>query len=296
MNGITTIGSIVLAIVAFVFFLTLLKSDITSKRFRLSTGVRVGGRSEGASENENAIHVCPFKPPTTTAQDNGGWFYTKKLVAREHINFDTGFGEALIDYLGSTTLYDIGAGVGALESFLQERKSSIEVTAFDGGNNIETIWGENWPMINNPTHVVPQQLCWIDAGVPSSLPAKKWVLSVEVGEHIPKSKESVFIDNLVQWATEGIILTWAVPGQGGHQHINEQNNDYIISEMAKRGYVYDQVQSVKFRKSVQNLGYLRKTIMVFLNKNQFWISFHKPNEVWWGKKWGKNFKKLPVPL
>ena len=37
------------------------------------------------------------------------------------------------------------------------------------------------------------------------------------------------MDNLVRLSTKGIVLTWAVKGQGGHEHINTQNNDYVIA-------------------------------------------------------------------
>ena len=53
-----------------------------------------------------------------------------------------------------------------------------------------------------------------------------WVMSLEVGEHIPEEYESVFINNLHQNNTFGIILSWAVIGQGGHGHVNCRSNEY----------------------------------------------------------------------
>jgi 2-polyprenyl-3-methyl-5-hydroxy-6-metoxy-1,4-benzoquinol methylase len=49
-----------------------------------------------------------------------------------------------------------------------------------------------------------------------------WILSLEVGEHIPHQLEDVFIGNLVRHAKKGIILSWAVPGQEGHHHVNNR--------------------------------------------------------------------------
>jgi hypothetical protein len=40
-----------------------------------------------------------------------------------------------------------------------------------------------------------------------------WVICLEVGEHIPKQFENILFDNMCNHATEGIIMSWAFPGQ-----------------------------------------------------------------------------------
>ena len=62
-------------------------------------------------------------------------------------------------------------------------------------------------------------------------------MSLEVGEHIPKEYEDIFINNLHNNNNKGIILSWAILGQGGFGHVNEQNNDYIKSKMSNLGYI-----------------------------------------------------------
>ena len=62
---------------------------------------------------------------------------------------------------------------------------------------------------------------------------KDYVQSFEVGEHIPKEFESIFIDNITKNARKGIILSWAIPGQGGDGHINEKSTSYIVKEIEK---------------------------------------------------------------
>ena len=37
-----------------------------------------------------------------------------------------------------------------------------------------------------------------------------WVLSLEVGEHIPKEYENIFIDNLCNNCINGIIISWVL--------------------------------------------------------------------------------------
>jgi hypothetical protein len=45
------------------------------------------------------------------------------------------------------------------------------------------------------------------------------IISLEVAEHIPEKYEAVYLDNIFRHAKEGIILSWAVPGQIGLSHI-----------------------------------------------------------------------------
>lgn len=60
----------------------------------------------------------------------------------------------------------------------------------------------------------------------------------------------------------GVLLTWAVEGQGGHSHVNERNNDYIRARMEERGLVNDSQEDDRIRKQVV-LGWLKSTVMVF---------------------------------
>ena len=90
-----------------------------------------------------------------------------------------------------------------------------------------------------------------------------WVISLEVGEHIPKEFEQRYLDNITKAAKFGVILSWAVVGQDGHGHVNCQNNDYIIAEMAKRGFTYSKIESEHLRKSA-TLSWFKNTLMVFI--------------------------------
>ena len=74
--------------------------------------------------------------------------------------------------------------------------------------------------------------------------------------------EDVFIDNLHRANTKGIILSWARPGQGGHYHVNEQPNDYVIAKMASLGYDYDQAKSALGRQRA-SYYWFKNTFMVF---------------------------------
>jgi len=89
-----------------------------------------------------------------------------------------------------------------------------------------------------------------------------FVLCLEIGEHIPKKHEQTFIDNVNDFVTKNLVLSWGIPGQGGTGHFNEQPNDYIIAECEKRGLKYDGKKSQKLR-DVATRGWFKNTIMCF---------------------------------
>ena len=60
-----------------------------------------------------------------------------------------------------------------------------------------------------------------------------WIISFEVGEHIPSKYEDVFIKNLHDNNIKGIILTWALPNQLSVGHVNCQENYYIKDKFFK---------------------------------------------------------------
>ena len=92
---------------------------------------------------------------------------------------------------------------------------------------------------------------------------------MEIGEHISKELESIFFDNLGDASRKGVILTWAVPGQGGFGHVNERSNEYVIKQMLDRNFVYDEEMSLYFRSTVTAHTWLRDTIMVFWKQKYY---------------------------
>lgn len=70
-----------------------------------------------------------------------------------------------------------------------------------------------------------------------------WVQSLEVGEHIPPEKTSVFVNNLVKHAKNGIILSWAIPGQNGFSHINNKANSEVIEMLKAYNFVFDAAET-----------------------------------------------------
>lgn len=90
------------------------------------------------------------------------------------------------------------------------------------------------------------------------------VLSLEVGEHIPAEFEDVFLDNLVTACSSRMVLSWAIPGQGGLGHVNCHDNTHVIKKMAKRGFKINVSLTEFLRENTpMEVKYFEKTIMVF---------------------------------
>ncbi|CAG0918873.1 unnamed protein product [Notodromas monacha] len=87
-----------------------------------------------------------------------------------------------------------------------------------------------------------------------------WVLSLEVGEHIPRKYQANYISNLVRHAEEGIVLSWAIEGQGGRSHVNNRNNDIIIAILEGHGF-YPQPGIWKSLRGNSSLYWFKNTVM-----------------------------------
>jgi hypothetical protein len=93
-------------------------------------------------------------------------------------------------------------------------------------------------------------------------------ICLEVGEHIPKEYESIFLNNITSLTTNKILLSWAIIGQLGDGHVNCMNNDEVILKMDKLGFKYLESDSIAARNSVSRdiASWFLKTIMIFHKK------------------------------
>jgi hypothetical protein len=163
--------------------------------------------------------------------------------------FDEPLCNALLEFLEeTTTIVDFGCGnADYTKRFLAAGK---KVDAFDGNPNTPEMTGGIAKVLD-----LSQDF---DLG-------KKYecVMSLEVGEHIPPQKEQTFINNLGKHSAQCIIVSWALPGQGGDGHFNEQPNDYIKKQFADRGYKsWDEAE--QYLRNSATLWWFKKTIMVFV--------------------------------
>ena len=120
---------------------------------------------------------------------------------------------------------------------------------FDGTTNIDALTNG---------HVQPR-----DLSQPLSLGRKfDWVVSLEVGEHIPRQFEHTFISNIVNHATRGIVLSWAVVGQRGTGHVNTRSNAHIAAALAREGWAKDE-QASQAARDVATMGWFKGSLGVY---------------------------------
>lgn len=110
---------------------------------------------------------------------------------------------------------------------------------------------------------------FLDLTLPQyGLPLYDWVMSLEVAEHIPQSFESVYIDNIVRHAKEGVVLSWARPGQGGYSHVNNRPFEYVKTLMDGLGFTHDEDASNSLKQK-SSFDWFRNNINVFRRKEAF---------------------------
>jgi hypothetical protein len=145
-----------------------------------------------------------------------------------------------------TTVYDFGCGKGDYLDYLTSQYPLIKATGFEG----------------HPLDANFDNILKADLAEPLNIEPVDLVMSIEVGEHIPKEFEQTFIDNITNHATKHIILSWGIPGQLGNGHVNCQENEYVINEVVKRGWVFESDMTQDIR-SLMPWMWIKDTIMLF---------------------------------
>lgn len=105
-----------------------------------------------------------------------------------------------------------------------------------------------------------------DLTQPVSLRITGNVLCLEVAEHIPVEGMDVFLDNILGHVADEhkLIISWAIPGQGGLGHVNCRHNIWVINYLNERGFGLLVDDSLMSRAMVSNYSpWLRNTLMIF---------------------------------
>jgi len=204
--------------------------------------------------------------------DHGGWCYQEptRVVPKanadvpfqlpsHHVEADAGFVHTLSkeiflrdDGTCCASVTDLGAGVGQFGHALRANQRDLEYHGYDGAGNVEE-FTENYVMF---------------ADLTQPLYAKRtdWVISSEVGEHIPNQFEKQVIANIHALNCKGVVLTWAVLGQEGHGHVNNHSNEYLIRIFEELGYTLNTTLTSALRRSVTDHPYLSWSAMVFVRR------------------------------
>ncbi|CAL1543170.1 unnamed protein product [Lymnaea stagnalis] len=181
--------------------------------------------------------------------DNGGWCEESSRPGSRLHSWDKGFSIALSEFLKGKTVGSFGDGPGDYKKHLDSLGQMKSYTAYDGAPYAE--------------EVTKGLVEFLDLSAPQyGLPIFDWVVSVEVGEHIPAKYEDVYLDNLVRHAREGLIISWATPGQKGLSHVNNKPLNAVIKQLEKRNFHID-IKAGEPLRNASTVFWLQKNIHVY---------------------------------
>jgi hypothetical protein len=141
---------------------------------------------------------------------------------------------------------DLGCGRGDYLSHLNTK--GFTCVGYEGTPDIKSI--ASFAFINQADLSKPLQT------------EKGTVLCFEVAEHIPQEYEGVFLQNVVNASTGLVIISWAVKGQGGHGHVNEQDSEYVLDRFEELGFWINDGLT-KHLRLISSLWWFKKSIYVF---------------------------------
>lgn len=183
-------------------------------------------------------------------KETGIWHIS---IAKKRHKTDEVLAQAIADNFDTPErAADLGCGLGHYCKFLYEEGWEV-IDGYEGTEGIGPY--QVWPWIYR-----------LDLTKPIPFVPYDFVLCLEVGEHIPRKHEQIFIDNLCRAAEKNIVLSWAVPGQySASGHVNCRENDYVINELAKRGFLLDNDMTKKLREACY-FNWFKNTLMVFYDR------------------------------
>jgi hypothetical protein len=170
-------------------------------------------------------------------------------VGRHQHHFDRSLAAALCRFFAGISVIDFGCGDGAYVRAL--RDAGIDARGYDG----------------NPLADSIPNCRTLDLAVAVEVKSEPWVLSLEVGEHIPREFEATFIDNVCRHGLIGTVISWAILGQAGIGHVNCRDNDYIEQLFAHRGFTRQRDLETSLRQAT-SLPWFRNTLMVYVRAVQ----------------------------
>lgn len=154
---------------------------------------------------------------------------------------------------GIKTALDLGSGLGYSSKWFKD--NDIEVIAVDG-------------FIFNVNNAVYPTILF-DLTKTSITTKVDLVHCHEVVEHI----EEKYINNLLDSLCCGkyILMTNALPGQGGWHHVNEQPTEYWTKHLEARGYEYltEDSKRVKELAKLDGAVWMSLTGSVYINRKKF---------------------------
>ncbi len=186
-------------------------------------------------QNENTPHV-------------GG-----NIFEGDPATFSPSVWDYIIQRFALSSIMDLGSGMGYAAQYFHNK--GMKVLAVDG--MIENCQRAIYPTIH------------LDLSITKATAKVDLVHCQEVVEHI----EERFLENLLSSLACGkfILMTNALPGQGGYHHVNEQPTEYWINHLMRYNCEVLVEDSNRIRKLAAAYGaaFLAKTGLILANRAFF---------------------------
>lgn len=151
------------------------------------------------------------------------------------------------------TILDIGCGIGTWLSMAKKF----------GVKNVLGVDGEYVDRNLLRKYLVDDEFVSHDLTMPLELRRRfDLCFCLEVAEHLPKEFSDVLVDTLVRHS-DLILFSAAIPGQGGENHLNEQEPNFWIKKFENKGYhVYDPIRPLVWTNKEVDVWY-KQNIFLF---------------------------------
>ena len=179
--------------------------------------------------------------------DNESGIWNLEMASKHH-SYDSILAGAIGHLYKPKRVADLGCGTGRYCKIFEAFDWVVD--GYEGTQNIMNLG------IYNNIHLLDlsQPILGVDTDY-------DLVVCLEVGEHIPENREDIFIDNVSKFASKDLVLSWAIPGQGGKGHINERTNKYIINKFKEKG-LFVKRRASKVLRYYSSLRWFKNTIIV----------------------------------
>jgi len=149
--------------------------------------------------------------------------------------------QTVVDELRPGRVIDVGCGTGLLLAAL--RRHGVQGSGFEYARAaLEVCWQRGLDV---------QRLDLEHDPIPAD--RADVIISTEVAEHLPANCADRFVQILTRMGP-WVVLTAAVPGSGGTDHVNEQPNEYWIEKFAQHGFGYERERSLSWRQQWARAG------------------------------------------
>lgn len=159
------------------------------------------------------------------------------IVGGDYRTFAPEVWHELVRLYNPTSFVDVGCGTGATVWWWQDNAPSCISHGIEGHPDAVEMARKKAPVI------IEHDFC---IGPPTDsllLPAYDIGWSAEFVEHVDEKHVPNFMD--VFFRCSHAFITHALPGQGGHHHVNEQPASYWIDVFSRYGFKHDpELQSV----------------------------------------------------